>query len=125
MGNPVAWFDIYVDDMDRAKAFYESTLDVKMGDLGDPSDPNIVMKAFPSEMETYGATGALVKMKGATVGQNSVIVYFACDDCAVEESRVESAGGQVAKPKYSIGEFGFVSLVIDTEGNMIGLHSRK
>ena len=53
------------------------------------------------------------------------MVYFSCEDCAVEESRTVAAGGQVAKPKYSIGEHGFVSLIIDTEGNMVGLHSQR
>lgn len=125
MSNPVAWFDIYVADMERAKKFYESVLKVQLADLGDPSDPNIVMKSFPGDREKYGATGALVQMKGAPVGQNSVVVYFACEDCSVEEARVETSGGKVRKPKFSIGEYGFTSLAIDTEGNMIGFHSMK
>ncbi len=125
MPNPVSWFDIYVTDMNRAQKFYESVLNIQLGDFGDPSDHNIVMKSFPADRENYGATGALVKMEGAPVGQNSVLVYFSCDDCSVEETRVESSGGKVARPKYSIGEYGFVSLVVDTEGNMFGLHSLK
>ena len=124
MSNPVGWFEIYVADMDRAQKFYEAVLDVQLGDLSDPSDTTIVMKSFPSDMEQYGATGALVKMDGAPIGQNSVLVYFSCDDCSVEESRVVKAGGKVERPKFSIGEYGFISLAIDTEGNMLGLHSR-
>lgn len=125
MKNPVAWFDIYVADMDRAVTFYESVFAVSLGDLTDPSDPSMVMRSFPSDMENYGASGALVKMEGAPVGQNSVIVYFSCEDCAVEEARVETAGGKIQKSKFSIGEFGFIALVTDTEGNAIGLHSMK
>lgn len=125
MSNPVAWFEIYVDDIARAQQFYESVLNVKLDDLGDPSDTSTIMKAFPSDMENYGATGALVKMDCAPVGQNSVLVYFSCDDCAVEESRIEGAGGKVEKTKFSIGEHGFISLAFDTEGNMFGLHSEK
>jgi hypothetical protein len=48
-----------------------------------------------------------------------------CDDCAVEEGRVKTSGGKVEKAKMSIGEYGFISLVVDTEGNMFGLHSMK
>lgn len=125
MNNPVGWFDIYVADIERAATFYESVLKVQLSDLGDPSDPSIVMKAFPCDMEKYGATGALVQMEGVPVGQNSVVVYFACEDCAAEESRVESAGGKIVRPKFSIGEYGFISLASDTEGNTIGFHSRK
>ncbi|HEX5056603.1 MAG TPA: VOC family protein, partial [Gammaproteobacteria bacterium] len=56
---------------------------------------------------------------------NGVLVYFGCEDCAVEESRVGKAGGSIKRPKMSIGQYGFISLVFDTEGNMIGLHSMK
>jgi len=48
-----------------------------------------------------------------------------CDDCAFEESRVINSGGKVERSKMSIGEYGFISLVVDTEGNMIGLHSMR
>ena len=64
-------------------------------------------------------------MQGVPSGGNSTIVYFTCEDCSVEESRVAAAGGSVQRSKMSIGEYGFVSLVTDTEGNMIGLHSMK
>jgi predicted enzyme related to lactoylglutathione lyase len=123
MSNPVGWFEIYVSDMGRAKNFYESVLNIQLGELGDPNDSTVEMKAFPSDMEKYGATGALVKMEGVPVGGNSVLVYFSCDDCSLEESRVESAGGRVEKTKFSIGEYGFISMAVDTEGNMFGLHS--
>ena len=123
--NPVGWFEIYVNDMDRAKQFYETVLDTSLDQLPDPTDHGIHMQAFPSNMEAYGATGALVKMEGFPAGGNSTLVYFSCEDCAVEESRIETAGGSVQQAKMSIGEYGFVSLATDTEGNMFGLHSQS
>ena len=123
--NPVAWFEIYVTDMARARKFYEAVLGVQLEILGDPSDSKTEMLGFPSNMEDYGASGALVKMDGFPSGGNSTLVYFACDDCSVEESRVVNKGGKVQKPKMSIGEYGFISLAIDTEGNMFGLHSME
>lgn len=125
VSNPVAWFEIYVDDLDRAKQFYESVLGMNLDVLSDPNDDSIEMLSFPSDMEKYGASGALVKMEGVTAGGNSTLIYFACEDCAVEESKVEAAGGRIQKPKMSIGEYGFVSLAVDSEGNMFGLHSAK
>jgi uncharacterized protein len=121
--NPVGWFEIYVNNLARAKAFYESVFNVELTAIDDPSDLNIEMLTFPSNMEKYGATGALVKMDGFAAGANSTLIYFSCENCAVEEARVIIAGGRVQKPKMSIGEHGFISLVIDTEGNMFGLHS--
>lgn len=123
--NPVGWFEIYVDDMSRAQTFYEAVLDVTLAPLGDPSDSSIHMQAFPSDMGQYGATGSLVKMEGFPAGGNSTLVYFSCDDCSVEESRVSAAGGKVQRPKMSIGDYGFISLAMDTEGNMFGLHSME
>ena len=111
--------------MERAKKFYETVLAASLKKLNDPTDSGTEMWSFPSNMEGYGATGALVKMEGFGSGGNSTLVYFTCDDCAVEESRVAEAGGSVHKSKMAIGEYGFISLAIDSEGNMFGLHSQK
>ena len=83
------------------------------------------MYSFPGDMESYGANGSLVKMEGFSAGHNSVLVYFSCEDCSVEEKRVPEHGGKIEKTKFSIGQYGFISLVYDTEGNMFGLHSLK
>ena len=120
MNNAVGWFEIYVQDIQRAKDFYENVLAVTLEKLG---GPEFDMWAFPNDMQHYGAGGALVSMPGVASGGNSTLVYFSCQDCAVEEARVEGAGGKVQRPKMSIGEYGFISLVLDTEGNMFGLHS--
>lgn len=123
--NSVGWFEIYVDDMSRAKNFYESVFQKKLEQLTNPSpgEMQLEMWSFTGDMESYGANGALVKMEGVPAGNNSVLVYFSCQDCGVEEKRVNEAGGKIEKPKFSIGQYGFISLVKDTEGNMIGLHS--
>lgn len=122
MGNPVGWFEIYVDDMDRARKFYEAVFQVELAKL---DGPDIEMYMWPMGDAAPGSSGALVKSDDCPAGNNSVIVYFMCDDCSVEESRVDGAGGRVDRPKMSIGQYGFISLVYDTEGNMIGLHSMK
>ena len=119
--NPVGWFEIYVQDMPRATAFYQTVLGVTLSKL--PA-PGVEMWAFPMNMEGPGASGALVKMAGVPSG-GSTLVYFVCDDCAVEGARVAGAGGKVHKDKESIGEYGFIVLAVDTEGNMFGLHSMK
>jgi predicted enzyme related to lactoylglutathione lyase len=77
------------------------------------------------EMGKWGAGGALVKMDGVSSGGNSTIIYFSCEDCAVEQDRIIAAGGKIHKEKWSIGEYGFIALVFDSEDNMIGLHSLK
>lgn len=125
--NPVVWFEIYVQDMPRAQAFYEQVLGKKLEGLAAPEGDasGFQMLAFPAEMENGGAGGALVKMEGVPSGGMGTLVYFGCDDCAVEAGRVAAAGGTIFKEKFSIGEYGFCALAHDTEGNMFGLHSMQ
>jgi uncharacterized protein len=118
--NPVCWFEIYVQDTERAKRFYEAVLKVPLTKL---EAPGMDMWAFPMGMDSMGASGALVKMGGVPSGGNSTLVYFSCADCAVEAGRVAEAGGRIARGKMSIGQYGFIALAHDTEGNMFGLHS--
>ena len=118
--NPVGWFEIYVQNMKRAQSFYEKTLQVKLAPL--PS-PIIKMLAFPGGPDGYGCPGALVKMEGKDSGGGGTIVYFSCEDCAIVVARALKNGGKVFKDKFSIDEYGFIALIVDTEGNMIGLHS--
>ncbi|XOV77524.1 MAG: VOC family protein [Aestuariibacter sp.] len=122
MGNPVGWFEIYVDDMARAKAFYEQVFGYTFTRF---EEFDIEMLGFPSDQDGYGISGSLIKEASMPAGQNSSVVYFMCDDCAVEEAKVEPAGGKIHRKKMSIGNHGFCSTVYDTEGNLIGLHSMK
>lgn len=120
--NPVGWFEIYVQDITRAKRFYESVFQVKLEKL---ESPEVEMWSFPMTMDRFGASGSLVKMKGVPSGGNSTLVYFSCSDCAVEAGRVVTSGGKIDKEKMSIGQYGFIALAFDTEGNMFGLHSMQ
>ena len=123
MENPIGWFEIYVQDMSRARTFYERV-------LGHPLEPlsvgdDVQMFAFTSDMAKYGSGGALVCAPGMAVGSNSVLVYFQCNDCAQPAERAAQAGGEIVKAKFSIGDYGYVSLIRDTEGNLVGLHSQR
>ena len=122
MNNPVGWFEIYVADLARARAFYEAVFGVELAEL---ASPGMEMWAFPMLPESPGASGALVTMPGFSPGGNGIVVYFSCADCAVEAAKAAKAGGKVQKEKMSIGQYGYIALVVDTEGNMIGLHSMQ
>lgn len=120
--NPVVWFEIYVEDMGRARKFYESVLGVTLEKLEGP-DPSVEMFSFPMQENGAGAAGALVRMAGGPGPGGGTVVYFHCADCAVEAGRVVASGGQLIKDKFSIGEHGHIALASDSEGNMIGFHS--
>ena len=130
--NPVVHFEIYVEDMSRARAFYEALLDIKLEHMPSPSPtPEMEMEMwfFPMDKENgmsyYGAGGGLVKMEGYTPGGGGTLVYFGCDGCAEQSARAVANGGSIHQHKMSIGEHGFCAVVRDTEGNLIGLHSMQ
>src|SRR4029079_14133164 len=94
--NPVGWFEIYVTDMKRARTFYEAVLNVKLEKVESHVGAISEMWTLPMQRDVPGAAGALVKMQGGPEGGGaSTIVYFTCEDCAVEAGRVAKSGGSV------------------------------
>ena len=120
--NPVKWFEIYVSDMERARKFYESVFDTQLTEM---QMQGLEMWGFPYDEASWGCSGALIKMQSVTPSGVSTVVYFGSDDCAIEEQKILEFGGKIHKSKLSIGENGYIVLGIDTEGNMIGIHSNK
>jgi len=120
--NAVGWFELYVDDLARAKAFYKAVFNREMEDLPTP-EGDMQMCTFAGIDDAPGAAGALVKSPKMGPGIGGTLVYFSCADCAEQAARAQAGGGKVLQPKTSIGQYGFIAMVQDTEGNLIGLHS--
>lgn len=127
MKNVIDWFEIYTSDFNRAKKFYAEVFKYKLTDLPMSSDRHSQMDyaTFPGDEKGVGASGALVKIDQVKPGNGGILVYFASEEINAEIGRVEGAGGKIIRPKLNIGDFGFIALIEDTEGNMIGLHSMK
>lgn len=117
--NPVCWFEIPVSNLRRARAFYEHLLGVElelhtMGALE--------MARFPAG-KVPGASGALVKAASYTPSSAGSMVYFSVDDVNAALGRAVEQGAKVLNPRMSIGEYGFVAHLEDTEGNRIAIHA--
>lgn len=122
--NPVGWFEIYVDDMERASKFYLEVF--QKGEFVDLSMGGELIFGFPFVENGTNASGALVKSPDRSPGVGGVMIYFTCEDCGVEADRIEPAGGRLIQPKSKLDDnHGFIALVQDTEGNLIGLHSNR
>ena len=78
--NAVGWFDVYVEDMDRAVGFYENVLGTKLVLMDDPTHEALMM-SFSGDMHAYGAAGALVKTQHSKPGRGGTQVYFLVEDC--------------------------------------------
>lgn len=127
MKNAINWFEIYTSDFNRAKKFYTAVFKYKLTDLPMDNDrhSNMQYATFPGDENRIGASGALVKIDQVKPGNGGILVYFASEEIDEELSRVEAAGGRILRPKLNIGNFGFIALIEDTEGNTIGLRSMK
>ena len=119
--NPVAWFEIPVTDMARAKAFYEHVLGYGLEEH--EMEGGAKMAWFPMYQNAIGAAGSLVMADADTPPGHGTVVYFTAPDIDAHVARVNEQGGSVMMGKTDIGEYGFMALVKDTEGNTIGLHS--
>lgn len=120
--NIFSWIEIYVEDMERAKKFYETVLGVKLNEMSMPEGSGMTMYTFPWVEGAPGAAGALVKMEPRKPGAVGTIVYFNSADCS-ELERVEAAGGKIVTPKSSAAGMGSYCIFSDTEGNSVGLYS--
>ncbi|WP_323789656.1 VOC family protein [Psychroserpens sp.] len=121
--NMVGWFEIPVDNMDRAKRFYEAVFEIKLSvhDFG-----GTLMGWFPFNETKPGATGTLIKQESYIPSQKGTLVYFNSIDVKNELSRVIPAGGKIYQPKTQISpEHGYMAVFIDSEGNRIALHSKS
>ncbi len=124
MNNAISWFEIGTTDLDRATKFYETIFGVSLA----PMDlPNIKMRMFPLDDMMTQVGGALVDSGGfhKPSGTDGPLIYLNGNpDVQNILDKVEAAGGKIMVPKTEISpEYGFMAVIIDTEGNRIGLHS--
>jgi predicted enzyme related to lactoylglutathione lyase len=114
------WFELYVDDLNRAKKFYETTLKTT---LQESQMEGCHMAMFPCDPKN-GVGGAITKMGGMTPGAGGTIVYLNVEgDLDGVLQRTPANGGEVIRARLAIGEHGFIGIIKDTEGNVVGLHS--
>ncbi len=122
--NMVGWFEIPVNDMDRAKKFYEEVFEIKV-ELHPMNE--LIMGWFPFGQNKPGAAGSLVKNASwyKPSDTHGPLVYFSSGDVQNELNRVEKAGGKIIKHKTLIAaDVGYMAVFIDSEGNRIALHSK-
>jgi predicted enzyme related to lactoylglutathione lyase len=120
MENAINWFEIFVNDLDRASRFYQTALAVELRREDFGGTP---MAIFPASRE--GTGGALVKDGTRQPGAGTLVYLNANGKLDAVLGRVAKAGGEVVLPKTDIGAPGFIATVRDTEGNLIGLHSER
>lgn len=122
MKNSLNWFEIPVNDFDRAKKFYEAVFEAEMPIVEMPQF-EAKMAFFPADPEN-GVGGSIIKNPDSIPSKEGPMIYLnGGDDLSAPLSRVEAAGGKIGVPKTTLGEHGFFATFTDTEGNLVGFHS--
>ena len=122
--NSINWFEIPVNDLSRAKHFYQVAFSIHMEDM---NMQGLDMAAFPVDTGNGKISGALVKSDNSEPSMNGVLIYMNADPDMTEVlKRIESVGGKVIMSKTLISpEIGYMANFIDSEGNRIALHSQE
>lgn len=119
MKNAITWFEIPSADYDRATTFYERTLGVQLQRI---EDNGIPMAVFPFDDKGGGIGGAVVYDSRRSPNMGGVHIYLPCPDLDAVLQRIGGEGGTVIVPKTAIGNHGWMAVIIDSEGNNVGLH---
>ena len=123
--NALNWFEIPVDEIERAQDFYEGIFDMAMAPLQEMM--GLKMVGFPVDMTSGKIGGALVESDFHVPSDEGAVIYLnANPDIQTIIDRVEDLGGEVVMPRTQITpEIGYMAFFIDSEGNRIGLHAQN
>lgn len=125
--NVITWFEIPVSDIDRAKTFYETIFDIEMITRKDGDDEAVFFPFNPNVVQATSGrvTGVLSKSARNSPSTNGTMVYLnASPSIQTVLDKVQQAGGKIIAPKIQIPA-GFIAIIIDTEGNKVGLHAEQ
>lgn len=122
MTHAINWFEIPTTDLNRASRFYEEVLGISLK-REHFAGTDMHMAVFQGEEESV--RGALIASPRRKPMADGALVYLHAPNLDASLSRLERAGGSVVMPKTDIGEPGFIALVRDTEGNVVGFHSPR
>lgn len=118
MKNVLNWFELPVLDMGRATRFYEHLLQGAVAQQVVGDEPNGILPYVQP-----GVGGALVLRKGFAPGNGALVYLNLNGDLDAATERAVQAGGSVVLPPSGPYPFGRIAVIVDSEGNHVGLHS--
>jgi uncharacterized protein len=119
----IGHFMIPADNVDRARKFYTSLLGWKI----EPVSPAAGMEGIAAMQYHDISTGAAREGTMNTGGlykrhlQEPVLDFVMVENIDAVEATVEKLGGKITMPKNAIKGVGKVLMILDTEGNVIGI----
>jgi len=121
----VAHFEIQVDDVERAKAFYGAVFGWTFQDWSQHSDTEY-WGVITGAGDGPGIDGGLLRRAGAHPGPGHGANAFVCtvvvEDYDDTRRLLLASGGREVQPKTALTGMAWQGYYLDTEGNLFGIH---
>ena len=117
--NPFAHIELNTGNPGQAKTFYKKLFDWKLTDM--PMGPGSTYTLIDAG---EGPGGGMQKIETAGAPPQW-IPYVEVKDVEESIAKASKLGAKVVVPLTDIGEMGQMAIVIDSEGNRVGLHRAR
>jgi len=118
----VVHFELPVDELERARAFYSETFGWELEDIPE-MDYTIVTTVPIDENRMPKESGAInggIYVRAEGISKNPVIV-IGVDSIDASLEKIKAQGCEIVLPKNQVGDMGLYAQIRDTEGNVIGI----
>ncbi len=126
MANRIVHFEIYAQDIERAKKFYMDVFGWTYQKWEFGGEPYWGVLTAPQDSKEPGINGGLLKRIGPDPVDGQAVTGFACtvqvDNIDETIKKIEAAGGKMALAKQAIPGMAWQAYYKDTEGNIFGIH---
>ena len=120
MGNPFVHIELNTPDPDKAKAFYSKLFDWKLEDIPNPAVPDGKYTMVNVGKGTGG--GIMTQIPGGPLGW---LAYVQVDDIRSATAKAKTLGAAIMKDVEEIKDMGWLSIVKDPTGAVLGLWQAK
>ncbi len=122
MQNIGTYFEIPVNDLERAMKFYSYVFEC---DFSRDIIHGNEMAFFPFDNKGVGITGALAKGEIYKPSISGTLIYLATSNIEKALIKVIEKGGEILFPKTEVPNYGWVAEFKDSEGNRTALFQKK
>lgn len=129
MASVISHFEVYVDDIERAKQFYADVFGWVYQDMGEEFNNYVVVYPGGEVTEgpaSRGINGGMMKRPGPAPSDNNAapnayVCMVTIDDIASALERVTAHGGRIDMPLMDVPTVGKLAYIRDTEMNLVGV----
>jgi predicted enzyme related to lactoylglutathione lyase len=120
MANPFVHVELNSNDVGKAKSFYQKLFDWELEDVPTPTPGG----EYTMIKVGTGTGGGM--MKNPIPGASSFwLAYVQVDDIAASTKKAQSLGAKVMKDVTEVMGAGWLSIIVDPTGAMLGLWKPK